>query len=392
MRLSPRTITAIGFAVVALSYLLPWEAYGDGQLSWLAPEVGVTGIASVRLAYSGADVLLLLGPIAGTLVALVATGVRVETWKIAWPALLVALFTWGLTVARLLDTPMGLGLPTCFGGLVVAAVGVVRRSRTTSPAPEASRDPTQETQGPATARSTVDSVRSNLAVVVAVLIVGGWTFWVASKIITDLVSARDRETAASPTEDGAAPAQRPAFLIEDGVGIKGKLALCDPAGRIVDAFGEPTVVDAGESPWYGQVDDYVYKDSLEPLDFGYLNVTVRKSSDSVIKIVVRSPWRTTRGLRQGDTDFDMRRIYGEPVEDWNGFSGTTFEYRELGLTFYQGYETRRMTDQQGLPRDGHLLTMVVISNERQGHRGEDVCSTQPGRDTAGAPREQHQED
>jgi hypothetical protein len=272
----------------------------------------------------------------------------------------------------------------------MAVFGALRlpAGRRTSPAataePEARREPRAPLSRP-----------TKIALVVLTALTA---FLVGTEIVSRLNQPSDEEsTAEDDTAEsllvestdglggrGRGRAAHPLALIDEGRGWRGKLSLCDPASAIVPAFGQPTIVDAVENVWYGHVDDYTYKDGTGPNAEAYLAVRVNKSINRVVWIQVASRWRTARGLSQDDTTLDMKRVYGEPNEEW-GFGGTRYEYPSLGMTFYPSGETRRVVDDEGLPRDVETVGTAEVTLFPRSRSARCPLRDQEGAGAVGGP-------
>lgn len=151
------------------------------------------------------------------------------------------------------------------------------------------------------------------------------------------------------------------IIIEEGVGIKGGLHLCDDASKIVPALGTPTTVKEIDNIWDGKVDDYEYSNSDSWLTPDRLAVRVNKRTNQIIAIGAFSEmnWRTVKGIHKGSTLLDLPRVYGkDPYENISFFS-TSYEYNKIGVKFYTG-QTAKVLDEQGLPRQTEEIVTVEV--------------------------------
>jgi len=209
-------------------------------------------------------------------------------------------------------------------------------------------------------------------VVVAVLALMGLV--AAGMVILLMGGEQEDETDSSaapfapePLDHEVPMPERPEAEFIEGVGWRGKITLCDAPERVQEAFGPPTIVNEIENVWHGLIDKYEYEDAASRAESSlapsYLTVVVHKPTKRVIAVAYEGPWRTTRGLRQGETELDMRRLYGDRFEE--GMTGGSFEYENVGLTFYTTGEDREVADDEGLTRRVRVLGSIELRLDRR---------------------------
>lgn len=361
-----RIAATAGGVAVLVSYLLPWSNTVDLDRMAIDLHAGAELVHEVVAAGSSALPAYLwfvfaaavCGPALGAIASLAFLW-RKASKRFVVLAALAPLLLWLALVAAALngtETEWGktsYGLFVCLGGMVLLAISAMAL-------PGASRERSDVAQ--------VLSARPSRGLTALVVAAGVGLFAVVLSTVWELGDSPAERTAemaqvgsdeeaadeeaASPEGEPVAGDRGPARFIENQ-GWVGVVALCDTADQVRRALGDPTSVE--DIRIARDKEMWTYLADERPR----IAIVMSKGGQRVQRIGYSGPdWESSRGIRAGSIDHDVRRVYGEDnvQESMSGYHVTG-----SGIAFETDLSRATITDERGLRREGYKLTSIEVA-------------------------------